>query len=323
MVPLGDATATSAPQPAGKMNSSQNLKIKLKELDDIEKEVAGALQSAGLALVELGKEKPSMKQVESNASNFIKTLQGVENGLSKHIIYLTQVSTVQPHEGSSYAAQKVFHMALHRLEHARSRMNELERLRQTHLQQDAQHNPPMPPQMAGGQQGQQQGPMGGQAMGAQSQMGGSQGSMGGGQGPQGMGGMQSPMGGSGIGQIGQSPGGPLGGSMQGSQMGMSPSQGQMGGPMNQQGTIMGQQGQMGGLGGGQMSGMGPMSQQNSMGQGVPIGHDQYGGSGIMGNAPGQMGMRPPGPGGMMGQQPPMGGMAGIGGIGGQMGPQGL
>lgn len=48
-----------------------------------------------------------MKQVESHVTNFLKTLQNVESSLSKHIVYLSQVSTVQPHEGSSYAAQKV------------------------------------------------------------------------------------------------------------------------------------------------------------------------------------------------------------------------
>lgn len=55
----------------------------------------------------LGKDKPAMKQVENNTQTFLKTLQNVEGNLSKHIIYLSQVSTVQPHEGSSYAAQKV------------------------------------------------------------------------------------------------------------------------------------------------------------------------------------------------------------------------
>lgn len=35
----------------------------------------------------------------------------------------------QPHEGSGYASQKVLQMAWHRLEHARSRVNELERIK--------------------------------------------------------------------------------------------------------------------------------------------------------------------------------------------------
>ena len=37
------------------------------------------------------------------------------------------MSTGLPHEGSSYASQKVLQMALHRLEHARSRVAELDR----------------------------------------------------------------------------------------------------------------------------------------------------------------------------------------------------
>lgn len=40
----------------------------------------------------------------------------------------------QPHEGSGYASQKVLQMAWHRLEHARSRVNELERIKNKHLQ---------------------------------------------------------------------------------------------------------------------------------------------------------------------------------------------
>ena len=37
------------------------------------------------------------------------------------------MSTGQPHEGSSYASQKVLQMAWHRLEHARGRVAELDR----------------------------------------------------------------------------------------------------------------------------------------------------------------------------------------------------
>ena len=37
------------------------------------------------------------------------------------------MSTGQPHEGSIYASQKVLQMAWHRLEHARSRVAELDR----------------------------------------------------------------------------------------------------------------------------------------------------------------------------------------------------
>ncbi len=39
----------------------------------------------------------------------------------------------QPHEGSGYASAKVLQMAWHRLEHARSRVKELERIKNEHI----------------------------------------------------------------------------------------------------------------------------------------------------------------------------------------------
>lgn len=50
----------------------------------------------------------------------------MESKLSEQINYLTQVSTGQPHEGSGYASAKVLQMAWHRIQHARSRVRELE-----------------------------------------------------------------------------------------------------------------------------------------------------------------------------------------------------
>nr|CAG4652361.1 EOG090X0LXA [Triops cancriformis] len=110
------------------MNSSVPLD-KLQALDSIEKEIAASIQSASQALTELSKDKPVMKQVEIHTNQFLKTLSQVENELSKHINYLTQVSTGQPHEGSAYAAQKNWKMALHRLDHARTRLQELENMK--------------------------------------------------------------------------------------------------------------------------------------------------------------------------------------------------
>ena len=66
---------------------------RLQALDNVEKEIASCIQSAGQALMELSKDKPSMKQVEGHTSQFLKTLSHVEAELSKHINYLTQVST--------------------------------------------------------------------------------------------------------------------------------------------------------------------------------------------------------------------------------------
>jgi len=68
---------------------------RLQALDNVEKEIAGCIQSAGQALSELGKDKASMKQVEGNTAQFLKTLSHVEQELSRHIGYLTQVSTGQ------------------------------------------------------------------------------------------------------------------------------------------------------------------------------------------------------------------------------------
>merc|ERR1712133_286065 len=61
------------------------------------------------------------------------SLQKIDNDLTEHIKYLSQVSTGQPHEGSSYASQKVLQMAWHRLEHARSRVAELDRIKSQHV----------------------------------------------------------------------------------------------------------------------------------------------------------------------------------------------
>ncbi|XP_073981661.1 mediator complex subunit 11 [Rhodnius prolixus] len=102
-------------------------------LDTIEKDIIMCLQSAGTALLELSKEKSSQKQAESQTHLFLKTLGQVESKLTDQINYLTQVSTGQPHEGSGYASQKVLQMAWHRLEHIRCRVNELERLKNSHL----------------------------------------------------------------------------------------------------------------------------------------------------------------------------------------------
>ncbi|RWS00444.1 mediator of RNA polymerase II transcription subunit 11-like protein [Dinothrombium tinctorium] len=108
---------------------------RLRELDTIEKELQNALQSAGIAIQELSKDKPTIKQVEMHSNAFIKSLHTVEKEISKQIEYLTQSSTGQAHEGSCYASQKVLNMAWHRLEHARLRLNDLERCRLQYLQQ--------------------------------------------------------------------------------------------------------------------------------------------------------------------------------------------
>ncbi|KRG06830.1 uncharacterized protein Dmoj_GI11315, isoform B [Drosophila mojavensis] len=68
---------------------------KIHALDEIEKDIILCMQSAGQALQEL-------------------------------------VSTGQPHEGSGYASAKVLQMAWHRIQHARSRVRELEETKAKH-----------------------------------------------------------------------------------------------------------------------------------------------------------------------------------------------
>ncbi|EDV98019.1 mediator of RNA polymerase II transcription subunit 11 [Drosophila grimshawi] len=105
---------------------------KIHALDEIEKDIILCMQSAGQALQELGKEKSSQKSAETQSQQFLKSLSSVESKLSEQINYLTQVSTGQPHEGSGYASAKVLQMAWHRIQHARSRVRELEETKAKH-----------------------------------------------------------------------------------------------------------------------------------------------------------------------------------------------
>lgn len=90
------------------------------------------VEPTGQALQELGKEKSSQKSAETQTQQFLKSLSSVESKLSEQINYLTQVSTGQPHEGSGYASAKVLQMAWHRIQHARSRVRELEETKAKH-----------------------------------------------------------------------------------------------------------------------------------------------------------------------------------------------
>ncbi|XP_070538058.1 mediator of RNA polymerase II transcription subunit 11-like [Ptychodera flava] len=108
-----------------KMATLSGVTERLQQLENIEKEIAIILRSAGQSLQELSKDKPNEKIVEHHTKQFLKSLEMVESGLSKQINYLTQVSTGHPHEGSSYSAQKDTRMAIHRLDHAKCRLDEL------------------------------------------------------------------------------------------------------------------------------------------------------------------------------------------------------
>ncbi|XP_014209275.1 mediator of RNA polymerase II transcription subunit 11 [Copidosoma floridanum] len=106
---------------------------RIQTLEAIEKDIITCLQTAGQAFMELSKDKSNVKQAENHTVQFVRTLAQVEAKLSDQINYLTQVSTGQPHEGSGYESQKVLQMAWHRLQHVRSRVEELERLKNKHL----------------------------------------------------------------------------------------------------------------------------------------------------------------------------------------------
>lgn len=82
---------------------------------------------AASAVKELCRPAPSSETVEYTTKDFVKTLdvsddayhvmtstyhthnpfQGIDKCLTEQIQYLTQVSTMQPHEGSVYGAEKV------------------------------------------------------------------------------------------------------------------------------------------------------------------------------------------------------------------------
>lgn len=83
---------------------------RLKQLEEIEKDIVKVIRSAGETLEELSKEAPLEDRINSTATKFLKSLEGVEKGLTEQIGYLTQVATGQPHEGSTYGAEKNFEL---------------------------------------------------------------------------------------------------------------------------------------------------------------------------------------------------------------------
>uniref|UniRef100_UPI00358EFDCB mediator of RNA polymerase II transcription subunit 11 n=1 Tax=Myxine glutinosa TaxID=7769 RepID=UPI00358EFDCB len=101
---------------------------RLRSLEEVEKEIANVLQNGGFAIQELAKDKPVERQLERFYTQFHSSLIRVEAELTGHIRYLTQVTTGQPHEGSSYAPRKDALMAMHRVEHTRIKLGELARL---------------------------------------------------------------------------------------------------------------------------------------------------------------------------------------------------
>jgi mediator of RNA polymerase II transcription subunit 11 len=99
---------------------------RIEQLEEIEKDVISILQTAGATLLEIAKDRPAQKTVDNHTQKVMADIKSVEQNLSEQIKYLTQVSTGHPHEGSSYPSQKVLQTAWHRLEHAKSRISELD-----------------------------------------------------------------------------------------------------------------------------------------------------------------------------------------------------
>lgn len=114
------------------MEHNSNSSERMRMLDSIESNVYQVMSHATQALNEFGKDKPSIKNVEGQVNQFLKSLENVESNVSKQLQYLSKVSTLHPHEGSCYASNKVSQMATQRLEHVRSSLNELEQLKLQH-----------------------------------------------------------------------------------------------------------------------------------------------------------------------------------------------
>ena len=112
------------------MASASPAEARIEQLEQIEEDVIAILRSAGNCLTEIARDRPSQKAVDGNVQQVMTNIKSVDQKLSEQIKYLTQVSTGHPHEGSSYPSQKVIQSAWHRLEHVKTRISELDRLRQ-------------------------------------------------------------------------------------------------------------------------------------------------------------------------------------------------
>ena len=135
--------------------SSTPAEARIEQLEHIEEDVIAILKNAGNCLLDISKDRPSQKAVDQSVQTVMNNIKSVDSKLSEQIKYLTQVSTGHPHEGSSYPSQKVLQSAWHRLEHVKTRISELDRLRQQAglstaqkqaLQQQVKQQQPLPPQ---------------------------------------------------------------------------------------------------------------------------------------------------------------------------------
>lgn len=111
-------------------NNSSPAEARIEQLEQIEEDVINILKTSGNCLLEIAKDRPSQKQVDSFVNTVMTSIRSVDTKLSEQIKYLNQVSTGHPHEGSSYPSQKNLWTSWHRLEHVKNRITELDRLRQ-------------------------------------------------------------------------------------------------------------------------------------------------------------------------------------------------
>jgi len=81
---------------------------RLKQLQEIEDDVVNLIQCASQSMLELSKEAPSEEYVIKTTTQFLQSLEGVEKNLNEQILYLSQASTNQQHEGNIYAQEKRF-----------------------------------------------------------------------------------------------------------------------------------------------------------------------------------------------------------------------
>uniref|UniRef100_H2YNC8 Mediator of RNA polymerase II transcription subunit 11 n=1 Tax=Ciona savignyi TaxID=51511 RepID=H2YNC8_CIOSA len=85
---------------------SNNVANRIKKLEEIEKKITSAIQSAGLTFQELSKDKLNDRLIEKHTNTFTTSMDEVDTEMATQISYLSQVATNQQHEGSCYDSRK-------------------------------------------------------------------------------------------------------------------------------------------------------------------------------------------------------------------------
>ncbi|CAK8684000.1 mediator of RNA polymerase II transcription subunit 11-like [Clavelina lepadiformis] len=107
------------------MANVENVSNRLKKLEDIERKITMAIQSAGFTLQELAKDKPVERTLDKHTNGFMQTLDEVETELATQISYLSQVATSQQHEGSSYASRRNAQLLNESIHHVSKQIDEM------------------------------------------------------------------------------------------------------------------------------------------------------------------------------------------------------